>query len=179
MLLTLAGTGLVVRADHLQVLRKDFYREQGDARPSARSADPCVARHRARPQRRAAGRVDAGRIHLGQPAGNPAALRTHSGTRGGARHAVDEAVLRQKLDQRADKEFLYLKRHLNPDDAKRDHRAQDPRRAVRSANSAAIYPSGEVMAHVLGFTNIDDRGQEGLELAFDEWLARQTRRRSA
>ena len=33
-----------------------------------------------------------------------------------------------------------------------------------------FYPDGEVMAHVLGFTNIDDRGQEGLELAFDDWL---------
>jgi cell division protein FtsI (penicillin-binding protein 3) len=33
------------------------------------------------------------------------------------------------------------------------------------------YPSGEVTAHVLGFTNIDDHGQEGLELAFDSWLA--------
>jgi len=33
------------------------------------------------------------------------------------------------------------------------------------------YPSGEVTAHVLGFTNIDDHGQEGLELAFDDWLS--------
>ncbi|MGP1665793.1 MAG: peptidoglycan D,D-transpeptidase FtsI family protein, partial [Rhodanobacter sp.] len=33
------------------------------------------------------------------------------------------------------------------------------------------YPSGEVTAHVLGFTNIDDHGQEGLELAYDEWLS--------
>src|SRR5690606_6317692 len=33
------------------------------------------------------------------------------------------------------------------------------------------YPAGEVVSHVLGYTNIDDRGQEGLELAFDEWLA--------
>ncbi|MEO8367377.1 MAG: penicillin-binding protein 2, partial [Pseudoxanthomonas sp.] len=33
-----------------------------------------------------------------------------------------------------------------------------------------FYPQGEAMAHVLGFTNIDDRGQEGVELAFDEWL---------
>ncbi len=33
-----------------------------------------------------------------------------------------------------------------------------------------FYPQGEAMAHVLGFTNIDDRGQEGLELAFDDWL---------
>ncbi|MCT7057441.1 penicillin-binding protein 2, partial [Salmonella enterica subsp. enterica serovar Sandiego] len=34
-----------------------------------------------------------------------------------------------------------------------------------------FYPSGPVTAHVLGFTNIDDHGQEGLELAFDDWLA--------
>ena len=33
-----------------------------------------------------------------------------------------------------------------------------------------FYPQGEALAHVLGFTNIDDRGQEGLELAFDDWL---------
>jgi cell division protein FtsI (penicillin-binding protein 3) len=32
------------------------------------------------------------------------------------------------------------------------------------------YPQGEVAAHVLGFTNIDDKGQEGLELAYDKWL---------
>jgi cell division protein FtsI (penicillin-binding protein 3) len=33
-----------------------------------------------------------------------------------------------------------------------------------------FYPQGDAVAHVLGFTNIDDSGQEGLELAFDEWL---------
>jgi cell division protein FtsI (penicillin-binding protein 3) len=32
------------------------------------------------------------------------------------------------------------------------------------------YPSGEITAHVLGFNNIDDQGQEGLEMAFDDWL---------
>ena len=32
------------------------------------------------------------------------------------------------------------------------------------------YPAGEVTGHLLGFTNIDDKGQEGLELAFDNWL---------
>ncbi|MEO5565112.1 MAG: penicillin-binding protein 2, partial [Luteimonas sp.] len=33
-----------------------------------------------------------------------------------------------------------------------------------------FYPQGDALAHVLGFTNIDDRGQEGIELAFDDWL---------
>ena len=32
------------------------------------------------------------------------------------------------------------------------------------------YPSGEVAAHVIGFSDIDDNGQEGVELAFDDWL---------
>src|SRR5256885_1751539 len=32
-------------------------------------------------------------------------------------------------------------------------------------------PAGEVSGHLLGFTNVDDAGQEGLELAFDHWLA--------
>jgi cell division protein FtsI (penicillin-binding protein 3) len=41
---------------------------------------------------------------------------------------------------------------------------------MASANSR-FYPSGEVTAHVLGFTNIDDHGQEGLELAYDDWLS--------
>ena len=74
-----------------------------------------------------------------------------------------------RLSQRADKEFVYLKRRINPDQA----------RAILEHNVPGVfsqrefrrfYPQGEAMAHVLGFTNIDDRGQEGLELAFDEWL---------
>jgi len=32
------------------------------------------------------------------------------------------------------------------------------------------YPAGEVTGHLLGFTNVDDVGQEGLELAYDQWL---------
>jgi len=34
-----------------------------------------------------------------------------------------------------------------------------------------FYPAGEVAAHVVGFTDIDDRGREGMELAYEEWLA--------
>ena len=33
------------------------------------------------------------------------------------------------------------------------------------------YPAGEVAGHILGFTDVDDAGQEGIELAFDHWLA--------
>ncbi|MET0230412.1 MAG: penicillin-binding protein 2, partial [Rhodanobacteraceae bacterium] len=83
---------------------------------------------------------------------------------------LDEDDLRQKLVQRSEKEFVYLKRHLNPDDAKQILSLGIP--GIASEREfRRYYPNGEVMAHVLGFTNIDDRGQEGLELAFDDWLA--------
>ena len=83
---------------------------------------------------------------------------------------LDEDDLKQKLVQRSDKEFVYLKRHLNPDDAKAIL-GLGIQGVASEREFRRYYPSGEVMAHVLGFTNIDDRGQEGLELAFDDWLA--------
>ena len=70
---------------------------------------------------------------------------------------------------RADREFVYLKRHISPDTA----------RALKDAKLAGVnlleeqrryYPAAEVTAHVLGFTNVDDQGQEGVELAYDETL---------
>ena len=78
--------------------------------------------------------------------------------------------LTRKLGQRADKEFMYLQRRINPG----RRRARSSRTTFPGVFSQRefrrFYPQGEAMAHVLGFTNIDDRGQEGLELAFDEWL---------
>ena len=77
--------------------------------------------------------------------------------------------LTRKVSQRAGKEFLWLKRRINPDAA----------HAVLAHNIPGVfsrrefrrfYPQGEALAHVIGFTDIDDSGQEGLELAFDEWL---------
>ena len=71
--------------------------------------------------------------------------------------------------QREKREFIYLKRHIRPELAEQ----------VAALNVAGVYlqreyrryyPAGEVAAHVLGFTDIDDVGQEGLELAYNDWL---------
>jgi cell division protein FtsI (penicillin-binding protein 3) len=80
----------------------------------------------------------------------------------------DELVSR--LSARADKEFVYLKRRINPDEAARIL-ALDIPGVASQREYRRFYPQGEALAHVLGFTNIDDRGQEGLELAFDDWLS--------
>lgn len=77
--------------------------------------------------------------------------------------------LTSRISQRAEKEFYYLKRRINPDEAKKILAHGVP--GVYSKREyRRFYPQGEAMAHVLGFTNIDDRGQEGVELAFDDWL---------
>jgi cell division protein FtsI (penicillin-binding protein 3) len=82
---------------------------------------------------------------------------------------IPQDVLTQRIAQRADKEFVYLRRHINPDDAQAVVARGIPG-VYAQREFRRFYPHGEAMAHVLGFTNIDDRGQEGLELAFDDWL---------
>ncbi len=83
--------------------------------------------------------------------------------------SIPRDVLENRISQRADKEFVYLRRHMNPDVATAVVNLGIP--GVYSQREfRRFYPHGEVMAHVLGFTNIDDAGQEGLELAFNDWL---------
>ncbi|MDQ3493987.1 MAG: penicillin-binding protein 2 [Pseudomonadota bacterium] len=77
--------------------------------------------------------------------------------------------LTRKLTQRADKEFVYLKRRINPAEAHKILAHRIPG-VFTQREFRRFYPQGEALAHVLGFTNIDDLGQEGVELAFDDWL---------
>ncbi|MEP7043681.1 MAG: penicillin-binding protein 2 [Dokdonella sp.] len=167
-MLGLASSALVVRAVDLQVVRKDFYQEQGDARYLRDLAIP----------------VSRGTIfdRNGEPLAvstpvesiwaNPPEVLEHADRIGELAKAtgLDEDALKQKLIERSDKEFIYLKRHLNPDDAQAILKLDIPGIASQR-EFKRYYPSGEVIAHVLGYTNIDDRGQEGLELGFDDWLA--------
>ena len=74
----------------------------------------------------------------------------------------------EHLKQRADKEFVYLKRQIEPELAQK---AVDGAAGVflqREYNR--FYPAGEVVSHVLGFTDIDNVGREGLELVYQDWL---------
>lgn len=82
---------------------------------------------------------------------------------------VSASWLSRKIESNKNKRFIYLKRKMAPYDVKK----------VLALNLDGIYsqreykryyPTGEVASHVLGFTSIDGDGQEGLELAYDEWL---------
>jgi len=67
------------------------------------------------------------------------------------------------------REFAYLRRHVTPEQAAQV-RALEIDGVGLQREYRRYYPSGTVAAHVVGFTNIDDQGQEGVELAYDKWL---------
>ena len=83
---------------------------------------------------------------------------------------VDKRVLQEKLSRYQEKEFMYLRRHMVPSDADKVLQLRVPG-VYAQEEYRRFYPAGEVVSHLLGFTNIDDEGQEGLELAFDQWLS--------
>ena len=82
---------------------------------------------------------------------------------------IEPNELRSKVEANPKKEFMYLKRHLAPDVAKVILEREFP--AVYGINEYhRYYPQGEATAHVIGFTDLDDKGREGVELAFDKSL---------
>ncbi|MCC6472792.1 MAG: penicillin-binding protein 2 [Burkholderiales bacterium] len=70
----------------------------------------------------------------------------------------------------AERDFVYLKRQIPPDTAERVAELELPG-VYQLQEFRRYYPAGEASAHVLGFTGADDRGQEGVELAFQSRLA--------
>lgn len=84
---------------------------------------------------------------------------------------VKPAELRQRT-QDDDKNFVYLQRQVAVDKAKAIQQLKIPG-VQQLAETRRFYPEGEVMAHIVGFTNIEDRGIEGIELAFNDRLSGQ------
>lgn len=82
---------------------------------------------------------------------------------------LNEDSLLASVAANAEREFLYVRRRMPPAEADAVLAMSLPGVYARQEYQR-YYPQGEVTAHVLGFSNVDDIGQEGLELAFDEWL---------
>ena len=82
---------------------------------------------------------------------------------------IDNAEISKRLHETG-REFVYLKRHLSPEDAAKVVQLKIPG-VFLQREYRRYYPAGEVMAHLLGYTDVDDNGQEGLELAYQDWLA--------
>jgi len=82
---------------------------------------------------------------------------------------VNTDVLWNRIQQNAELEFMYIKRRLPPLDAQAILDLRIPG-VYAQEEYKRFYPLGEVAVHVIGLTNSDDVGQEGLELAYEEWL---------
>jgi cell division protein FtsI (penicillin-binding protein 3) len=155
------------RAFYLQGLNKDFLQEKGESRYT-RVIDISATRGRI---------VDRNNepLAISTPVESVAAspadvtISPEQAKRLARLLEIDTGELRKKLaDTR--REFVYLKRQLPPEDAARVVALGIPG-VFLQREYRRYYPAGEVTAHLIGFTDVDGRGQEALELAFEQELA--------
>lgn len=166
---TLAA-GLIGRAAHLQVFEADGLRDKA-ANRQLRTVE-----------------ISAHRGDLLDRSGDPLAISTPIDTLWGVPRELaaqsaallevaslldlDGAKLNERVRVAAGRglEFMYIKRHVLPELV-----AQVNELGVRGVKVKReyrrYYPSGSSASHIVGFTGIDDKGREGLEMAYDSWLA--------
>lgn len=165
--LLLGAAALVARAVHLQVFNTDFLNGQAAARHirvETLSATRGVITDRNGVPLAVSTPVDSVWVNPSQLLEDQDRIRQLA-----AALKIDGGELAANLSRKVDREFYYVRRHMNPSDAEAIDRLKIP--GVHLLREyRRYYPAGEVTAHLLGFTNVDDKGQEGLELAFDNWL---------
>lgn len=83
--------------------------------------------------------------------------------------SMDVNKLTQRIVKNPSKRFVYLKRKVSPAMADYITALKIPGIRLRQ-ESKRFYPTGEISAHVVGFTNVDDKGIEGVERIFDDLL---------
>jgi cell division protein FtsI (penicillin-binding protein 3) len=166
-LVLLGAAGLVARAVELQLLDHGFLASQGDAR-SMRVAK--IAAHRGAITDRN-GEPLAVSTPVDSVWVNPQELNDNIDQLPKLAKALkeDQQSLVRRITSNLDREFLYLERHMPPEQAARIKALGIPG-VYLLREYRRYYPSGEVSGHVVGFTTIDDKGQEGLELGFDQLL---------
>jgi len=164
----MVASSLLARAIYLQVLDKDFLNQQADTRHLRTE------------------KITAHRGTITDRNGEPLAISTpvdsiwanprqfapemDSVPQLARALGVDSQTLMRRISRSMDKEFLYLKRHLSPEQAGEVLALKLPGINVQR-EYRRYYPASEVTGHLVGFTDIDDEGQEGLELEFNHWLA--------
>jgi cell division protein FtsI (penicillin-binding protein 3) len=165
--LAAAALLLVWRAVDLQVVRKDFLQGQGDARYLRVVSEPA---HRGMITDRH-GEPLAISTPVDSVWANPPALIQARDAWPRLAKVLDikRNELERLLAAKQDKEFVYLKRRVTPDMARRVMALEIPGVALEPEYKR-FYPAGEVTAHVVGFTNVDDEGQEGMELMYNDRL---------
>jgi cell division protein FtsI (penicillin-binding protein 3) len=168
LLFLLCAIALVARAVNLQVVDTEFLQGQGEARylrevklPTRRgnildrNGEPLAV----------STPVDSVWVNPKELLQAPADIEPLARVLG-----VESDEIERRLTQRAGREFVWVRRRLHPDAAS-EIRSMELQGVFLQKEYRRFYPAGEITSHVIGFTNIDDIGQEGLELAYNDWLA--------
>lgn len=166
-IMTVCFGGLATRALYLQVIDRDFLRRQGDARMLREEP---IAAHRG---------ILKDRNGLPLAVSTPVvsiwvnpreALSERLDMRAlAAALDLEPVAMAKRITDNGKREFLYVKRHLSPEAAEAVLANELPG-VYGMTEYRRFYPEGEVASHIIGFTNLDDSGQEGLELALDQKL---------
>ena len=166
--LLLLGFGvLIARAIYLQGLNSDFLQKKGDAR-YGRVIDLPATRGMITDRNREP-------LAISTPVesvwASPADVEIASAQmkRLSQLLEVDAGEIQKRLADTS-REFVYLKRHLPPEQAAKVVELNVPGIFLQR-EYRRYYPGSDYFAHLIGFTDIDDQGQEALELAFDAQLA--------
>ncbi|VAW61122.1 Cell division protein FtsI [Peptidoglycan synthetase] [hydrothermal vent metagenome] len=169
----LAIVGLLWRALDMQVINQAFLKQQGDARQmrvvpiSAHRGD--IYDRNGEPLAISTP-VDSIWVNPGQIKGE----KGHELLKRVAKLAgilkINTKKLNKKIIKNINKEFVYVLRQVSPTTGEKIKRLGIPG-VYLQREYKRYYPAGEVASHILGFANVDDKGQEGLELAYDDWLS--------
>jgi cell division protein FtsI (penicillin-binding protein 3) len=164
----LTAASLLARAVQLQVFTKDFLNQQADTRHLRTEK---ISAHRGSITDRH-GEPLAISTPVDSVWANPKELASAVDRVPELAHALelDSELLMRRITRSMDKSFLYLKRHIGPDRAAEVIALKLPGINVLR-EYRRYYPAGEVVGHLVGFTSVDDDGQEGLELEFNHWLS--------
>ena len=166
-----ATIALVFRSFQLQYLERDFLNQQADAR-HIRSEKMDSNRGSIFDRR---GIPLAVSTPVDSVVINPKQFLTSSGNRGkiiliaNILEMETKDVLR-RIEDRSSKSFMYLKRHISPNQSIKIKQLGRITGLWLEKEYKRFYPAGEVTGHLVGFTDIDDKGQEGLEYMLEEFL---------
>jgi cell division protein FtsI (penicillin-binding protein 3) len=158
---------IVWKTSSLHIRDRDFLQGQGDARtirPVPLVANRGLITDRNGEPLAVSTPVKSIWVDPGEVAGSSATINTLA-----AELELNADVLATTIRSHAEREFLYVKRRLPPADADAILDMDLPG-VYAQQEYQRFYPHGEVAAHLVGFSNVDDVGQEGLELTYDDWL---------
>lgn len=167
--------GLLARAAYLQVISPEHLVREGDARSLRTQAIP-TARGMIKDR---AGRPLAVSVPVNAIWADPKEVNAHGGITLDTRWQALADALEMPLDKMSARinanprgRFVYLARQVNPAMGEYIHKLRLPGIYLKQ-ESRRYYPAGQVTAHIIGVTNIDGQGIEGVEKSFDRWLTGQ------